>query len=396
MVSEPYGGRLVSRVLTGEEKGRRVEDVKEMPRIIIDRRTALDAEEIAIGAFSPLEGFMDREDYEEVLYKERLASGLPWTIPVVLAPRGKDNLKTVKSLNEGDGVALFYAREPVAILHLDEKFGYDKKEMARQVYGTLDLNHPGVNEVYNMGDVLLAGRIDLIRRISSPVDRYELTPLETRRIFEERGWESIAAYQTRNPPHMAHEYLQRCALEIVDGLLIHPVIGELKEDDFPPEAIVEAYDFLVNKYYPKDRVVLATLSIAMRYAGPKAAIFLAIVRKNYGCTHFIVGRDIAGVGNYYDPYGAHKIFKSLDIGLEPILFRESFYCKRCARMATDKTCGHFLNDHVKTSMTEIRRMIAKGLEPPAEIMRPEIARILMKYGPRIGRTPLNHPEPPAK
>jgi len=383
MVSEPYGGRLVNRVLTSGERERRVKDAREMPRISIDRRPALDAEKIAIGAFSPLEGFMGREDYEGVLHKEELASGLSWTIPIVLAPKGKDNLKIVKSLSVGDEIALSYAEETVAVLYLDEKFCYDKGEMARQVYGTLDPNHPGVNEVCNMGDTLLAGRVNLIQHIDSPMDKYELAPLETRRIFEEKGWESIAAYQTRNPPHLAHEYIQRCALEIVDGILIHPVIGELKEDDFPPEAIVETYEFLVNNYYPKDSVVLATLSIAMRYAGPKAAVFLAIVRKNYGCTHFIVGRDIAGIGKYYDPYGAHKIFKNLDVGIEPILFRESFYCMRCERMATDKTCGHFLDDHVKVSMTEIRRMIAEGLEPPAEIMRPEIARILMRYGPRF-------------
>ncbi|MGQ9468708.1 MAG: sulfate adenylyltransferase [Nitrososphaerales archaeon] len=383
MVSKPYGGKLVNRALTGKEKERIVEDVKEMPRIEMDRRSALDAEKIAIGAFSPLEGFMGQEDYEEVLYKERLTIGLPWTIPIVLAPSGKDNLKTIGSLNEGDEVALFYSGESIAILQIDEKFEYDKKEMAEQVYGTLDLNHPGVREIYSMGETILAGKIDLIQRIDSLMDKYELTPLETRQMFEERGWGSIAAYQTRNPPHMAHEYLQRCALEIVDGILIHPIIGELKEDDFPPEAIIEAYDFLVNNYYPKNRVVLATLSISMRYAGPKAAIFLAIVRKNYGCTHFIVGRDIAGIGNYYDPYGAHKIFKNLDLGIEPILFRESFYCKLCGRMATDKTCGHFIEDHVKISMTEIRRMISKGLEPPIEIMRPEISKILMKYGPRI-------------
>jgi len=383
MTSEPYGGRLISRVLTGKERERRVEDAKEMPGITIDKRSALDAEKIAIGAFSPLEGFMNQEDYEEVSHKERLSSGLLWTIPIILAPTGEDNLQNMKLLEEGDEAALLHAGELLAILHVDGKFRYDKREMARLVYGTLDLNHPGVNEVYGMGDLLLAGGIDLIQLLNPLRDRYELTPLETRRIFEEKGWESIAAYQTRNPPHMAHEYLQRCALEVVDGILIHPVVGELKEDDFPPEAIVEAYEFLVNNYYPKDRVVLATLSIAMRYAGPRAAVFLAIIRKNYGCTHFIVGRDIAGVGNYYDPYAAHKIFKNLDIGIEPILFRESFYCKRCGRMATDKTCGHFLDNHLKVSMTKVRKMIAGGCEPPGEIMRPEIARILMKYGSKV-------------
>lgn len=380
MVSQPYGGILINRVLTGKEMKRRFEDSKEMAQVNLDKSARLDAEKIAIGAFSPLEGFMCRDDYEKVLNEEKLSNGLYWTIPIILAPRVRQDENSLKTLSEGDDVALFYSGQPLAILHLEEKFGYDKKEMALRIYGTLDSKHPGVGKLYKMGKTVLGGRINLIRDLNSCLTERELTPLETRQIFQKKTWETIAAYQTRNPPHMAHEYLQRCALEIVDGIFIHPIVGELKKDDFPPEAIVEAYQFLIENYYTEDRVILATLSITMRYAGPKEAIFLAIIRKNYGCTHFIVGRDLAGVGNYYDPYAAHKIFKNLDLGIEPILFRESFYCKHCSQIATDKTCGHIVEERVNISMTKLRENIVRGIMPPREVMRPEIAKILMKYG----------------
>jgi len=380
MVSEPYGGKLVNRVLTGSMRERRIEEAYEMAKFSLDNSARFDVEKIAIGAFSPLEGFMGREDYEKVLYEGKLANGLSWTIPIVFSPGEEQNGIIVKELKEGDDVGIFHEGKPVAILRLEEKFSYDKKEMAQQVYGTINMKHPNVAKLYtNFGEILLAGKIDYIDDLKSSLVEHELTPKETREIFEKKGWRTIAAYQTRNPPHVAHEYIQRCALEMVDGILIHPVVGELKGDDFPPEATVEAYRFLIDNYYHQDRVVLSPLAIAMRYAGPKAAIFLAIIRKNYGCTHFIVGRDIAGVGNYYDPYGSHKIFKDIDIGIEPILFRESFYCKRCTRVATDKTCGHRVEDHVKISMTEIRNMLSRGQTPPAEAIRPEIANILMKY-----------------
>jgi len=374
----PHGGRLVNRVLINERRERALKEAGEIPRIKADREAILHAEKIAVGALSPLEGFMTKEDYASVIHNGQLANGLPWTIPIIFAPKGSENWKIIKALKEGDDIALLHAGKPAAILHLEMKFWYDKEEMAKQTYGTTDVNHPNVNDLYNMGDVLLAGKIDLIQRVSSPVAKYELTPSETRKTFRELGWKTIAGYQTRNPPHMVHEYLQRCALEMVDGLFIHPVVGKLKRGDFPPEAIVEAYEFL--NYYPQNRVLLATLSMAMKYAGPKAAVFLAIVRKNYGCTHFVVGRDIAGVRNYYDPYSAHKVFEGLDLGIKPILFRESFYCKRCRLVATDKTCGHHIEAHLKINMTEIRETIRKGMEPPVEVMRPEIAKILMKYG----------------
>jgi sulfate adenylyltransferase len=376
---KPHGGKLVNRVLPQNKKEVALKEAEELPRLQVDTESILDADKIAVGAFSPLEGFMTKEDYTNVMHQDQLANGLPWTIPIILAPNGKKNQETLQTITEGDDIALFYTGKPIAILHVQEKFKYDKKELAQQTFGTTDSKHPNVNELYKNGETLLGGEIDLIQHVDFPAAEYELTPAETRRIFKERGWKSIAAYQTRNPPHMVHEYLQRCALEIVDGLFIHPVIGKLKKGDFPPDAIMEAYEYLVQNYYKKDRTLLATLSLSMRYAGPKAAVFLAIIRKNYGCTHFVVGRDIAGVGNYYGPYSAHETFQKLDLGIEPILFRESFFCKQCRLVATDKTCGHVIENHVRISMTALREMLKNGELPPPEMMRPEIAKILRNY-----------------
>jgi sulfate adenylyltransferase len=376
---KPHGGKLVNRVLTTEKKEAALREASELPRIDANTEPILDADKIAVGAFSPLEGFMTREDYTSVLNEGLLANGLPWSMPIILAPNGKNNQETLKKIKEGDEVALFYEEKPIAILHLQEKYNYDKKELAKQIFGTTESKHPNVSELYKNGETLLGGEIDLIQHVDFTAAEYELTPSQTRRIFEERGWKSVAAYQTRNPPHMVHEYIQRCALEMVDGLFIHPVVGKLKKGDFSPDAIMEAWEYLSQNFYSKDRAVLATLSLSMRYAGPKAAIFLAIIRKNYGCTHFVVGRDIAGVGNYYGPYSAHEAFQKLDLGIEPILFRESFFCKQCRLVATDKTCGHIVENHVRISMTALREMLKNGELPPPEMMRPEIAKILRKY-----------------
>lgn len=368
----PHGNKLVNRVFTSKPF-----TTSELPTIEVDRTTILDAEKIAIGAFSPLEGFMCREDYLSVIYQERLANDVAWTIPIILAPSGKENLKIIRELKEGDDIALRYNGKSYAIIHLEEKFRYNKKELAIQVYSTTDSNHPNVNDIYNMGEVMLGGKIDLVQRVSQ-----ESTPLETQETFKKCHWKTIAGYQTRNPPHMVHEYLQRNVMEKVDGLLIHPVIGKLKSDDFPPEAIIESYRFLIDNYYPKDHVYLDTLSIGMRYAGPKAAIFLAIIRKNYGCTHFVIGRDMAGIKGLYEPYRAHEMFDEMDLGIEPIKFKEAFYCKRCDLIVTTRTCGHNNDDHVGMSMTKLKEIIRKGIMPPKRTMRPEIARILMRYNGR--------------
>lgn len=375
MVNNPYGGKLINRVLSEKEKSKVFKDIKKLPKINLEKAAALDAEKIASGAFSPLEGFIDSEEYKSVLFNETLLNGLPWTIPIILAPNPQEKA-TIDKLKSGNEIALIYKEKPVALLRLEEKYTFSKKELAKQVYGTVDIAHPDVKKIESMGDVLLSGKIDLLERLS-PND--ELTPKETRKEFEKRKWETITAFQTRNPPHVAHEYIQRCALELVDGLFIHPVVGELKPDDFPPEAVIESYSYLIGNYYPADRVFLSPFSIAMRYAGPKAAVFLAIVRKNYGCTHFIVGRDMAGVGNYYDPYGAQTLLRKFDLGIEPMLFRESYYCSKCRSVATEKTCAHKSENHMKISMTQLRKLLANGTRPPPEIMRPEVADLLTKY-----------------
>lgn len=379
MTSKPYGGTLVNMVLSKKEKDRILKGLGNRQIINVDTQGALDAEKIAIGAFSPLTGFMGSEDYSSVLARSSLANGLTWTIPIILAPHPSQN-PTLDNMKVGDHPVLIYKDQPIAVLHVEEIFPFNKKEFAQAVYGTTELAHPDVKKLENAGERIFSGKIDLINRVSGSD---ELTPKETRKLFDERGWDTIVAFQTRNPPHVAHEYIQRCALEQVDGLFIHPVVGELKKDDFPAEAVVESYQYIVDHYYPKSRVFLAPLAISMRYAGPKAAVFLAIIRKNYGCTHFIVGRDIAGLGSYYDPYGAHVLFKSLDLGIEAMLFKESYYCRKCRSMVTEKTCGHPESDHSRVSMTQIRKMIVAGQHPPEEVIRPELADLLVKYKPHL-------------
>lgn len=382
MASEPYGGKLISRVMNEEERVKWLKELNELPRLEVDKRAALDVEKIALGAYSPLEGFMVEDEYLSVLYKERLMNGLPWTIPIIFTPT---ITWAAKDIEIGEKAVLYFRGRPIAILELEDKFTYDKRELAEQVYGVHDPRHPDIEKIQASGEIALGGKVKLIQPVLKLESFQELTPSGARGEFEKRGWSTIAAYQTRNPPHWAHEYIQRCTLEIMDGLFIHPVIGELKRGDFPPEAIIRGYTYLMKHYYPKSRVVLSPLSISMRYAGPKAAVFLAIIRKNYGCTHFIVGRDMAGVGNYYEPYAAHKKLKELDIGIEPILFKESFYCKRCRLMATEKTCGHPAKDRVEISMTLIRDMIAQGIKPPSEVMRPEMAEILFNFREKLWR-----------
>jgi sulfate adenylyltransferase len=339
-----------------------------------------DAEKIAIGAYSPLEGFMDEASFVSVISENRLPNGLPWTMPIILAPSDDNDVKTIWEMREGDDVALRTSNGDVfAFLHLAQKFAYNKEAFASRVYGTTDISHPNVADLYkNYGAVALAGKIDLIRRLGHGSMMPELTPSETREYIRGRGWRNVVAYQCRNPPHTAHEYLQRCALENadIDGLFIHPVVGRLKSGDYKPEVIMEAYEVAVQKYYRKERVLLSPLLITMRYAGPKAALFLAIVRKNYGATHYIVGRDQAGVRNFYRPYDCHRIFDDYEIGIIPLRYTETFYCKACGWMATEKTCPHPESEHLSTSQTKIRDLLKQGKDLPEQILRPEVAEIL--------------------
>ncbi|MCM8768051.1 MAG: sulfate adenylyltransferase [Candidatus Omnitrophica bacterium] len=376
---EPHGGKLINRIVSEQEKKRLKDKIFVMKSIKLNRRQVSDLEMIAIGAFSPLEGFMGKNDYENVLHNMRLSNNLVWPIPITLAV-DKDQ---VKRFEIGEDISLLDEfGKVVGILHLKEVYSYDKELEAEKIYRTKDEKHPGVKAVYSQGDTLLGGEVTLLEKPKHiEFNKYYLTPQETRNIFKERGWKTVVGFQTRNPIHRAHEYIQKCALEIYDGLFLHPIVGETKSDDIPAEIRMRCYEVLIENYYPKERVVLSINPAYMRYAGPREAIFHAIVRKNYGCTHFIVGRDHAGVGNYYGPYDAQKIFlefKPEELGIIPLFFENAFYCKKCSSMATLKTCPHSKEEWIFLSGTKVREMLQGEEIPPLEFTRPEVAKILIE------------------
>jgi sulfate adenylyltransferase len=379
MIPEPYGGRLVDRVVARDERSARLAELDRLPVLHPFVDQLYDLEKIAVGAYSPLEGFMGSADLEAVLSEGRLANGLPWSMPIVFAPNDPRDAASLERLREGDQIALADGSgERFATLTLSERFPLDRRRFAEAVYGTTETAHPNVADLYSGGEEALAGPVELVRPRSLPAGELELTPAEVREEFARRNWRSVAAYQCRNPPHTAHEYLQRLTLERedVDGLFVHPVVGRLKKGDYRPDVILRAYQKLLSSYYPKDRVFLSSLSITMRYGGPKAALFLAIVRRNFGCSHYIVGRDQAGVAKYYDPYACHRIFDKYDIGVIPLRYEETHYCRKCGWMATPKTCAHPAEDRVATSQTRIRSALAAGEPLPTEIIRPEVADVL--------------------
>jgi sulfate adenylyltransferase len=379
MLPHPHGGRLVQRVASDNERARRDAELSDLPKLAPFIDAVYDAEKIATGAYSPLEGFMDQASFDSVTAASRLPNGLPWTMPIILAPSDKHGADSVKDVRAGEDVALMDGQGRFfAMLRVEERYPLDRKRFAQSTYGTTDPAHPNVADIFALGGEAIAGKIELIRRLETSYATKELTPTETRQAFEQRGWKRVAAYQCRNPPHTAHEYLQRLTLdrEDVDGLFINPVVGRLKSGDYKPEVILRSYEALVQHYYPADRVLLAGFTITMRYAGPKAAVFLAIVRKNFGCEFYIVGRDQAGVGKYYDPYACHRIFDGLDLGLVPLRYDETFFCRKCGWMATTKTCAHPATERVSTSQTRIRQALAAHEPLPVEIIRPEVAEIL--------------------
>jgi len=354
------------------------EDVK---WLYIDKDEALDVEKIVINSFHPLKGFMDREDLESVCEKMTLKDGKNvWTIPILLQI-SKDNFN---QLSKNDEVLLIDKTDnnKIAILRVEDLFKLDKERIAKKIFGTTDINHPGVKKLYSKGDYAVGGEIiKFLNHPNFPNKEFELTPAETKEVFSKRKWKKIVGFQTRNPPHRAHEYLQKLGIEIGDGLFINPIIGYKKKGDFDSKVILEAYKILIEHYFPKEKVLLSGLSTSMRYAGPREAVFHAIIRRNYGCTHFMVGRDHAGVGNFYDPYDAHRIFDNLpqDIGIEIIKFHDVFFCKKCEEMVSEKICPHSEEEiyKIKISMTKIREILKKGEYPSPNILRKEIAEFLV-------------------
>jgi sulfate adenylyltransferase len=374
-----HGGQLVDLLATGAEADELRAKVEELPVVRMSERATSDLELLAVGGFSPLSGFMTRADYRACVADMHLASGVAWPMPVKLAVSDDD----AKGLSEGDEVALAdEAGNRLAMMTIEEKFRYDKREEAKNAYRTEDEAHPGVAAVYAEGDTLIGGPVRAFALPShDDFPTYRLTPAQTRAEFAKRGWKTVVGFQTRNPVHRAHEYIQKCALEVVDGLLLHPLVGATKADDIPPDVRMKCYEVLLENYYPMDRVLLSVNPAAMRYAGPREAIFHALVRKNYGCTHFIVGRDHAGVGNYYGTFDAQEIFDEFapgELGIVPLKFEHTFFCKKCDEMGSVKTCPHSPEDRVTLSGTQVREMLTGGIRPPLEFSRPEVAQILIE------------------
>lgn len=373
MVSKPHGGRIVKKVASRKTKERILSEKHEYPKLKIEHREAIDVENIAHGIYSPLTGFFTEADYISVLDHMRLSDDTPWTIPVVLDVRNAD-------FGEGDAILLHHENHIIARMHVEEIYRFDRKELAKKVFKTTDTNHPGVSRIHEMGECLVGGEIELFNDSHNPFASYTLRPMETRILFRERGWKTIVAFQTRNVPHLGHEYVQKAALTFVDGLFINPVLGRKKRGDFKDEVIIKAYESLLKHYYPKDAAVLATVRYEMRYAGPREALHHAIMRKNFGATHFIVGRDHAGVGDYYAPYEAWNIFNQFpDLDIVPMFIHEAFYCRKCGGVVNAKICNHDEQFRERISGTNLRTIISNGKAPPEHIMRKEVYEAIRSF-----------------
>ena len=377
----PHGGKLLPLLLEGEEAAAAKEEAGSLPVVRMTSRETSDLIMMATGAFSPLKGFMTGADYLGVMDHMHLEDGMLWPIPITLAVD-----KHECPVMEGDKVALIdkESGELMGSMVVEEKFDYNKQEEAEKVFGTKDAAHPGVAKVYDQGDTLIGGSVTAFSELDYPerFSGYYARPAETRKIFEEKGWKTIGAFQTRNPIHRSHEYCTKIALEILDGVLIHPLVGKLKKGDIPADVRMKCYEVLLDNYYPQDRVVCKVYPMEMRYGGPKEAILHAIFRQNYGCSHLIVGRDHAGVGDYYGPFDAQNIFDELDpddLCLKPLKIDWTFWCKVCGGMASNKTCPHDQQSRLMISGTELRNLLAKGEMPPSEFSRPEVLEILIEY-----------------
>jgi sulfate adenylyltransferase len=376
----PHGGALELRMAEDDERTELEREASELPGIEAKARRVLsDLELLAVGAVSPNRGFMTEADYKPVVEDMRLASGLPWSLPITLSATDEE----LASIGRGGRAAITHEGRPVAVIDVEDVYRHDARREAELTYRTNDEAHPGVAYLYSQAPHYVGGEVTVLANpFAHEFEEHRLTPLALRELIGARGWKTVVAFQTRNPIHRAHEYLTKCALEITDGLVIHPLVGGTKSDDIPAEVRMKCYEILMANYYPKNRVVLSVFPAAMRYAGPREAIWHSLLRKNYGMTHFIVGRDHAGVGTYYGTYDAQLIFDEFEpgeLGIQPLKFEHSFFCRSCGAMGSAKTCPHEPEHHVHLSGTQVRTMLQEGKEPPAEFSRPEVARILIEH-----------------